>query len=205
MMVGSLSSRMPVRRRLRKTAAIRGRSAGRAVSFSTMEARVTASLGVANGRPGWRLAHRVVSSLSRASHHALHHLGAVLAPLHLVGLGQDGAFGRRGRLAHQHGLAVEASAAMSLVQALGDGDAVAHDPSVADIAPAPGHGGVAGELVFAGLQVARRAGGGGGDEDRGRADDAGLAKAPGDLGRLAPLSQHDGGGHALFGRGAGPE
>ena len=45
-MVGSLSSRIPARRRFENTAATRGRSAASAVSFSTMEARITASSGV---------------------------------------------------------------------------------------------------------------------------------------------------------------
>ncbi len=45
-MVGSLSSRMPAFRRLMNTAAMRGRSSGLAVSFSTIEARITASSGV---------------------------------------------------------------------------------------------------------------------------------------------------------------
>ena len=51
MIVGSLCSSIPLRRRLTKIAATRGRSDATPVSFSTMEARVTASCGVASERP----------------------------------------------------------------------------------------------------------------------------------------------------------
>ena len=47
MTVGSLSSRMPFCSRWTKMAAMRGRSDGFAVSFSTMLARVTACCGAA--------------------------------------------------------------------------------------------------------------------------------------------------------------
>ncbi len=66
MIVGSLSSLIPARRRFSNTAAIRGRSEGTPVSFSTSEARMTACSGVCNGRPGERPAQSSASSLSRA-------------------------------------------------------------------------------------------------------------------------------------------
>ena len=48
---------MPRRIRLRNTAAIRGRSSAIAVSFSTIEARITASRGEDSGTAGSRAAH----------------------------------------------------------------------------------------------------------------------------------------------------
>ena len=65
-MVGSLSSRIPSRSRLVKTAATSGRSEARPVSFSTMEASTIASSGVVTMVLGERAAHRVASLLVAA-------------------------------------------------------------------------------------------------------------------------------------------
>ena len=65
--VGSASSRIPSRSRFRYTAATCGRSSGFAVSRSTMLARINASRGLANGKPGARSAHKAASSRSIAA------------------------------------------------------------------------------------------------------------------------------------------
>ncbi len=58
---------MPFSSRLTNTAATRGRSSARPVSFSTMEARATASSGVLNGSPGRRSGQSPDSTRSRAA------------------------------------------------------------------------------------------------------------------------------------------
>lgn len=65
-MVGSDCSFMPWRSRLMNTAAMRGRSSGLAVSFSTIEAMTTACSGCSKGRPGWRWAQSCSSRASRS-------------------------------------------------------------------------------------------------------------------------------------------
>ncbi len=59
MIVGSDCRRIPFFNRFMNTAATRPRSSARPVSFSTMEAKMTASSGVAMGRLGWRRSHAV--------------------------------------------------------------------------------------------------------------------------------------------------
>jgi hypothetical protein len=109
-----------LRRRLMNTAATCGRSRARPVSFSTIEAMVTAWSLVSNGRPGWRLAHSCRAACrGRPSSAAARRRGPRRAGP--VGLGQDRAFGGVGRCRSVHGDLHQDVDHHVRGQALGDG------------------------------------------------------------------------------------
>ena len=80
-----------------KTAATRGRSDATPVSFSTIEARISASVLERSGRFGARLGQSWSSVSLIALRHALDERVAAVAAREVVGLGQQRALGRLGR------------------------------------------------------------------------------------------------------------
>ena len=197
-MVGSVSSRMPLRRRLTNTAATRGRSRGQRRSPSRRwrpgspppPASRTAG-------PAARLAHSSASSLSAASIIRCEHRGAVLAALDLIGLGQERAFRRRRRPSPVSTGLARSGCRPPVPRSSPRGWSRSGAPpcrrrmsSRTGAIEARG-----GELVFAGLQLRRRAGElGGGHEQRrpsGSRRPAPASRRSRD--RPAPLAQdHDG-------------
>ena len=146
---------MFLRKRFWNTAAMRGRSSARPVSFSTIEARISASSGVLIGEAGvdgaprpWR-----ETCVCAACMRSMMLLARVVAA-ELVGVGKQAALGRDlGDVADQLGIGLELLDDLQAGQPFGNGHLVLDRLALDQVSEHLAHRRVLTDLVFARLEL----------------------------------------------------